>query len=76
MKYTAVANRTNAIATVHVASCGSLTQGQGASSTNAVRRVFDDGLSALEYACAEIPTNYGFCALCLKGANGLAKNVR
>jgi hypothetical protein len=76
MKYTTAANRRNKIATVHSSDCGTLKEGQDAPEVNAIRRSFDDGLLALEFAQAEMPDSYGFCAICLKGRNSLVKAVR
>lgn len=71
MKYITVANNRNRIATVHVASCAHVIGGVNAQSDNAKRRGFDDGLDALEYARAEQPNNFGFCAHCLASAQAL-----
>lgn len=76
MRYVSVVNNTNKIATVHILTCGTLKQGQEAMGKNAVRRDFEDGVAALEFACAEMPSNYGFCALCLKSVKAVASGAR
>jgi hypothetical protein len=65
IKYVAVANRPNRIATIHLATCSHLGPDPMAQTTSAERRGFEDGFDALRFAQREMPLNFGLCGHCL-----------
>jgi hypothetical protein len=66
IKYVAVANRPNRIATVHSVDCSHIGPDPTAQSASADRRGFGDGFDALRFAQGEMPLNFGLCGHCLK----------
>jgi len=76
IKYVAIANRPNRIATVHLATCSHLGPDPTAQSTSAERRGFDDGFDALLFAEREMPQKFGLCGHCLKNLGLIVKMKR
>lgn len=66
VKYVAVANGPNRIATVHLTDCTYIGPDPTAQSASAERQGFEDGFDALRFAQREMPLNFGPCGHCLK----------
>ena len=67
MKYVAVANRVNKVATAHLSSCSFLGANPELQSSSAERRSFDDGLDAMSFAHRARPDCWGLCGHCMTG---------